>query len=121
MQRVTFGCLLPRQELALPQLCSKVRRQWHTPVQDPKIGREKGTSGAARWRLGPAVHRRSKPMSSVTTSGVVDAILEVGRQRKAVLDQLRAALQSGDTYKALGLARQLCGIHESNRTDSRIN
>jgi len=46
----------------------------------------------------------------LTLSGVTDAILEVGRQRKALLDQMRGALQSGDEEKALGLARQLCGL-----------
>jgi conjugal transfer/entry exclusion protein len=47
------------------------------------------------------------PMS---VSGVVDAILEVSRQRKPLLDQLRSVLQSGDDAKALQLARQLCGL-----------
>jgi hypothetical protein len=56
------------------------------------------------------------------TSGVVDAILEVGRQRKAVLEQLRQALESGRDDYALTLARELCGLHEkNNRADSRIN
>lgn len=44
--------------------------------------------------------------------GTVDAILEVGRQRKFVLNQLRVALQSGDDSQALNLARQLCGLQE---------
>ena len=43
-------------------------------------------------------------------SGVVDAILEVSRQRKSLLDELRSVLQSGDNAKALRLARQLCGL-----------
>lgn len=46
----------------------------------------------------------------VSLNGVVDAILEVGRQRKALLDQLRSALQSGNDAEALRLARQLCGL-----------
>jgi hypothetical protein len=56
-------------------------------------------------------------------SGAVDAILEVGRQRKAVLEELRAALQSGNDLQALDIARQLCGLQhaESNRTNTRIN
>jgi hypothetical protein len=48
--------------------------------------------------------------SSLTLSGVTDAILEVGRQRKALLHQMRGALQSGDTEEALRIARQLCGL-----------
>lgn len=59
----------------------------------------------------------------VSLSGIVDAILEVGRQRKIVLNQLRAALQSGDDCKALNLARQLCGIQneESDRASPRLD
>jgi hypothetical protein len=55
--------------------------------------------------------------------GVIDAILEVGRQRKGVLDKLRMALESGDDSGALELARQLCGLQneESYRANSRIN
>jgi len=58
-------------------------------------------------------------MISETKTGIVDTILEVGRQRKAVLDQLRAALQSGDSPQALNLARQLCGLQ--NEESARIN
>jgi hypothetical protein len=60
---------------------------------------------------------------SGNVSGVIDAILEVGRQRKSLLAQLRAALQSGDDSQALVFARQLCGLvhEESNRINSRIN
>lgn len=58
-------------------------------------------------------------------SGIVEAILEVGRQRNARLGQLRVALQSGQNELALDIARQLCGIssyeEESHRTDTRIN
>jgi hypothetical protein len=46
----------------------------------------------------------------IVVSGVVDAILEVSRQRKFLLDQLRSALQSGNDAGALQLARQLCGL-----------
>ena len=46
----------------------------------------------------------------MSLSGVVNAILEVGRQRKALLDQLRAALLSGNVPEALGFARHLCGL-----------
>jgi hypothetical protein len=43
-------------------------------------------------------------------SGVVDAILEVGTQRKSLLSQLRSELASGHDSEALGLARRLCGL-----------
>ncbi len=60
---------------------------------------------------------------SANVGGVIDAILEVGRQRKDLLVQLRRALQSGDDSLALEFARQLCGLghEESNRANSRIN
>ena len=43
-------------------------------------------------------------------SGIVDAVLEIGRQRNTLLTQLRAALQSGKDDDALILARRLCGL-----------
>jgi hypothetical protein len=46
----------------------------------------------------------------MVASGVVAAILEVSRQRKSLLGQLRSFLQSGNNAKALELARQLCGL-----------
>jgi hypothetical protein len=49
-----------------------------------------------------------KDHSSV--SGIVDAILEVGRQRNALLEQMSAALQSGNEKQALTFARRLCGL-----------
>jgi hypothetical protein len=62
-------------------------------------------------------------ISEHNTAGIVDAILEVGKQRAALLGKLRVALESGDDSKALLLARQLCGLgnEESNRTNSRLN
>jgi hypothetical protein len=57
--------------------------------------------------------------SNLTLSGVTEAILEVGRQRKALLDQMRGALQCGDTEQVLRLARQLCGL--TYEESSRVN
>ena len=55
-------------------------------------------------------------------SGVVDAILEAGQQRKLLLDRMRAALESGANSQALELARQLCGLDEkSHRANQSIN
>jgi hypothetical protein len=50
----------------------------------------------------------SRPALSI--SGVVDAILEVGNRRKALLGQLRSALLSSNDFEALGFARQICGL-----------
>ncbi len=54
---------------------------------------------------------------------VVDAFLAVGVQRKAVLDQMRAALVAGNDAEALRLARQLCGLVVSYETETgnRVN
>lgn len=64
-----------------------------------------------------------QPESDLALSGVTDAILEVGRQRKALLDQMRGALQSGDTEQVLRLARNLCGLtyEESSRVNQGLN
>jgi hypothetical protein len=48
-------------------------------------------------------------------SGIVDVVLEVGRQRNALLAQLRIALESGKERIALNLAKRLCGLpHEES-------
>jgi len=43
-------------------------------------------------------------------SGIVDTILEIGRQRNTLLSHLRIALESGKESEALNLARRLCGL-----------
>jgi hypothetical protein len=66
---------------------------------------------------------RAKPVTSKVSvdseydghsiSGIVDAILEVGRQRNTLLAELRIALESGKEKEALNFARRLCGLpHE---------
>ena len=45
-----------------------------------------------------------------SVSGMVDAVLEIGRQRSVLLAQLRVALESGAEREALTLARRLCGL-----------
>ena len=51
-----------------------------------------------------------RDVPQMSFSGVVDAILEVSKQRKSLLGQLRSALLSGNDSDALGFARQLCGL-----------
>jgi hypothetical protein len=48
--------------------------------------------------------------SKVSVTGVVDAILEVGRQRKSLFDQMRSALLSRDDAEVIRCAGQLCGL-----------
>jgi len=52
----------------------------------------------------------AKAFPQISLSGLVEAILEVGNQRKAHLSRLRLALRSGSDSEALGFARQLCGL-----------
>lgn len=52
----------------------------------------------------------ARDVPQISFSGVVDAILEVSKQRKSLLGQLRSALVSGNDSEALGFARQLCGL-----------
>jgi len=65
----------------------------------------------------PTPYSRSEPSGNaelvaapIVTSGIVDAILEVSRQRNSLLSRLRNALQSGNDTEALQLAGQLCGL-----------
>lgn len=56
--------------------------------------------------------------------GVVEAALEIARERRETLAQLRAALEKGENEKALRLARRLCGLEineERHRTNPCIN
>jgi hypothetical protein len=48
-------------------------------------------------------------------TGVVEAILEVSRHRKKLLDQLRSALESGNDAEALRFARELCGLQDGRK------
>lgn len=54
---------------------------------------------------------------ALSVPGLVDAILEVSRQRKTILDQVRSALLSGNDVEALQLARRLCGLPVKDRNE----
>ncbi len=60
-----------------------------------------------------------------TLKGVVQAALEIARQRRETLAHLRAALERGDESEALRLAREICGATDndpkSHRTYPRVN
>lgn len=59
----------------------------------------------------------------ISFTGIVDAILEVGRQRNSLLSEMRSALQSGQNDRVMAIARELCGLshEESHRTNTRIH
>jgi len=80
-------------------------------VSSPKNSEESNYT-LAEEEAKEAVHTISAipEVPEMSLSGVVDAIQEVGRQRKSLMDQLRSALLSGHDPAALGLARQLCGL-----------
>ncbi len=54
--------------------------------------------------------RADSPSDSLSVSGVLDAIVEIGHQRGTLLAQMRAALESGRDKDVLVLARRLCGL-----------
>ena len=71
-----------------------------------------------KQRLADQEHS-SEARDKTDLSGVIDAILQVGGQRKLLLDQMRSALESDDNETALRFARQLCGL--MNEKSTRIN
>jgi len=53
---------------------------------------------------------------------LVNAALEIAGRRRAVLESMRRALESGDDGTALQFARQLCGLEsESVERNTRPN
>lgn len=73
-----------------------------------RIGTSFGTTNP-RFAIKPA-NTAAGATPEVSLSGLVDAIIEVGRQRKSVLDQMRSALMSANDAEALRFARQYCGL-----------
>jgi len=45
-----------------------------------------------------------------STDGLIEVALQIAEKRKAILNEMRAALQSNDDKKLKKLALQLCGI-----------
>jgi len=75
---------------------------------------ESGHTGQQERSVIELSHVNPSPNVPPPTSlaGFVDAILEVGHQRKLLLDQVRSALISGNDAEALSYARRLCGLPE---------
>lgn len=51
---------------------------------------------------------------TASLKGVIDTILKVGKERNALLHDLRLSLIAGHEDKALELARELCGLKGSH-------
>jgi hypothetical protein len=88
------------------------RRAAHESRANPHaIFPPESDSGNAATCDGADVRKSIETLSPpVSVAGVVDAILDVSRQRKALLDQARSALLSGDDAAALRCTRLLCGL-----------
>jgi hypothetical protein len=56
----------------------------------------------------------------VDQSGLLDTILEIGKERQKILVAMRTALLSGDDDEALERARELTGLPLKRATSSRL-
>jgi hypothetical protein len=65
-----------------------------------------------------ATDPKSKPLSDreVNTSGLVDTILQIGKERQRILTLMKTALLRGDDAEALDMARELTGLPRKNAT-----
>ena len=73
----------------------------------PPVEDYRPTADSGRATSSESLTNAGTPLSM---TGIVDAILEVGHQRLALLGQVRSALMSGNDAEALRCARQLCGL-----------
>jgi hypothetical protein len=55
------------------------------------------------------VESQEKKITS-NLGGLLDAALEIGRQRLDILQRMKAAFERGDEAEALRLGRELCGL-----------
>jgi hypothetical protein len=67
-------------------------------------------------RAGPSISNSSEKSNAVSNSealsgaGLVDALLEIGRERQRIMEAMKAALLRGDDDTALEHARELTGL-----------
>lgn len=70
------------------------------------------------WIPDPAINSKNCERSPSTElppegiAGLVDAVIEIGRERAALLGDMKMALMRRDDSTALRLARRLCGLSE---------
>jgi hypothetical protein len=81
------------------------------PGQDTFVDEARNT-GRTESNNGKPFHKNPSPEAPApfSLSGVIEAIMQVGHQRKSFFDQMRSALVSGNDVEALSCARQLCGL-----------
>jgi hypothetical protein len=51
-------------------------------------------------------------LGAANWKGIVEAALEIGRSRSAILQRMRAAFERGDEKEALKLGKVLCGLEK---------
>ena len=68
-----------------------------------------------------AKHVRSEEADGIAfREGLLEALLEIGRERQAIMDKMREALLRGDDRGALERARELTGLPSTKLTASSI-
>jgi hypothetical protein len=73
-------------------------------------------------RAGPTISNSSEKSNAVSNSeallgaGLVDVLLEIGRERQRVMEAMKAALLRGDDDAALERARELTGLPTKSST-----
>ena len=85
-------------------------------VPSPAAGRPDSVRSSPTKKVATSIDTVDSECDGHSLSGIVDVILEVGRQRNTLLAQLRVALELGKEREALNFARRLCGLsyEESN-------
>ena len=77
--------------------------------------------GATVGRINTCSSKRTEAVKTVDTeekieirnlNGLIDAAIEIGRERRDVLQRMKVALESGNDAEALRFARQLCGLED---------
>lgn len=88
------------------------------PMEHGNLPLDASISEAQTERPGDVRYTESTAKTvPLSVPGLVDAILEVSRQRKTILDQVRSALLSGNDVEALQFARKLCGLPVKDRNE----
>jgi hypothetical protein len=57
----------------------------------------------------------------IPVHGLIAAALEISAKRAQTLRCMKSALERGDDFKALQMARELCGLENEQQSRRRIN
>jgi hypothetical protein len=106
-QRAKFAWLAAKQQATLLEGLWELTDADIEQALGPKVSR-----GAFDQELQDVVPDGISGDREPDISGLVEAILTVGRERKELLDRLRLALVANKPDHALSLARQLCNVQK---------